>query len=173
MSIVLSFLTLVSTVDATQKTSDSSARIAYLDLPTLPSYYMLKKMAIANVLKRYNSVLLDSSASFVTACQIYNLDCYLLPSITGVESYFGTYIHPNSYNPFGWGGGYIMFRSWNEGIHTVAKGLRENYLEKGSTTIEKIGPIYATTQSWAPKVNHFRKLLQEEEDKLVLYFQQN
>jgi len=90
-----------------------------------------KELAIKSVLNRYNSPMVDSASSFTETCLKYNLDCYLLPSIAGLESTFGRFIWPNSYNAFGWARGFMMFNSWSEGIDTVGKGLRENYLNRG------------------------------------------
>lgn len=135
--------------------------------------YYLKKVVIRNVLISYNSSLENEVDSFINACQKYNLDCYLLPSITGVESFFGKYLVYNSYNPFGWGGGYIMFKNWDQAIDTVAAGIRNNYINRGADTVEKIGPIYATTFTWAPKVNHFIAQFKKEEEKFLLFFNNN
>lgn len=135
--------------------------------------YYIKKAVIRRVLASYNSYLEDEVDSFINACQKYDLDCYLLPSITGVESFFGKYLVYNSHNPFGWGGGYIMFKNWNEAIDTVAYGLRKNYINRGADTVEKIGPIYATTFTWAPKVNHFIAKFKKEEESFLLFFNNN
>lgn len=127
------------------------------------------KLAIKNVLQRYDSPLVDEVDSFYSVCQKYELDCYLLPSITGIESYFGQQIYPDSNNPFGWGRGLIMFESWSEGINTVASGLKNNYIDKGADTIEKIGKIYCEGDSWSSKVRFFRSMFEAEEEKILLY----
>ena len=56
---------------------------------------------IRKVLKSRNSPLMDSTPAFVKNCIDHNLDCYLLPAITGLESSFGHAILPGSHNPFG------------------------------------------------------------------------
>lgn len=114
-----------------------------------------KRKVIETVLRKYNSPLADSADSFVTACLKYNLNCYLLPSIAGLESTFGKFIAPGSYNPFGWGGGYIMFNDWNEAIDTVAAGLRTNYIDKGAESIEEVGRIYSESTTWSQRVRIF------------------
>jgi len=88
------------------------------------------KIIIESVLKRYNSPLSGESKAFVKACIKYQMNCYLLPSIAGLESTFGKFIFPNSFNPFGWDRGYMMFDNWSQGIETVAKGLNNGYLKK-------------------------------------------
>ena len=134
---------------------------------------IIKKIVIRRVLDKYTSPLLDETDSFIKSCNNYNLDCYLLPSITGLESSFGRYIYPNSFNPFGWGGGYIMFDNWSLAINTVAKGLRENYINKGAETIEQIGPIYAESPTWAVRVKYFKNIFEIEEEKVSLLLGKN
>ena len=126
------------------------------------------KIAIETVLKKYNSPMSEESDSFIKACIKYQIDCYLLPSIAGLESTFGKFIWPNSYNPFGWARGYMMFDSWDEGIDTVAKGLRKGYLNKGALTVEDIGPIYSESPTWAVRVNYFINQFEKEEEKMSL-----
>ena len=114
-----------------------------------------KRQVIETVLKKYNSPLAGSADAFVRTCMKYNLNCYLLPSIAGLESTFGKFIWPDSYNPFGWGGGYIMFDNWDDGIETVGSGLRKNYLDKGADGIEQVGKIYSESPTWSPRVMIF------------------
>lgn len=130
--------------------------------------YKKIRMAIENVLKKYNSPMSGESDSFIKACIKYQIDCYLLPSIAGLESTFGKFIWPKSHNPFGWARGYMMFTTWSEGIDTVARGLRKGYLNKGALTVEDIGPIYSESPTWATKVNYFKSQFEKEEEKLTL-----
>lgn len=128
-----------------------------------------KELAIRAVLTRYNSPMIGEEKSFINACKKYTLDCYLLPSIAGLESTFGRFIWPNSYNPFGWARGYMMFSSWSDGINTVGKGLRENYINNwGLLTVNDIGPIYSESPTWAIRVNWFINQFKLEEEKLSL-----
>ena|SRR3989339_566789 len=124
--------------------------------------------AIETVLKRYNSPMAGESESFVKTCIKYQIDCYLLPSIAGLESTFGKFIWPNSYNAFGWDRGYMMFSSWTEGIDTVGQGLRNGYLDNGALTVEDIGPIYSESPTWAVRVNYFIDQFKKEEAKMTL-----
>lgn len=126
------------------------------------------RIAIETVLKKYNSPMAEESGSFVKACIKYQIDCYLLPSIAGLESTFGKFIWPNSYNPFGWDRGYMMFESWSDGIETVAKGLKNGYIKKGALTVEDIGPIYSESPTWAIRVNYFINQFEKEEEKMTL-----
>ena len=128
---------------------------------------LIKKVAIYRTLKRYNSPLSTEVDSFLNACLSYDINCYLLPSISGVESTFGRFLMPGSHNPFGWGGGYLYFDSWLDGFLAVAKGLRENYIDNGLTSVEIIGQVYAPpSTTWASKVLMFMRVFAEEESKI-------
>jgi len=129
---------------------------------------MVKKAAIYNVLQKYNSPLTGEIDAFLNACMTYNIDCYLLPSISGVESTFGRFLMPGSYNPFGWGGGHIYFESWEDGFNQVGKGLKENYFGQGLTSIEEVGSVYAASPAWPSKVHHYLSMFTAEEAKINL-----
>jgi len=130
----------------------------------------VQRAVIRELLASYNSPLADETDAFMSACISYDIDCYLLPSIAGLESSFGKFTHPESQNPFGWGGGLIMFDSWSEGFDTVAKGLKNNYIGRGAETIEEMGPIYAASPTWAVRVRSIHsKFVRLEEDKKVMY----
>ncbi|KKQ01415.1 MAG: hypothetical protein US11_C0009G0027 [Candidatus Roizmanbacteria bacterium GW2011_GWA2_36_23] len=88
-----------------QLIADSSANISYNNEIGLHNSLFVKKLAMKRILEKYNSPLKDEVDSFISACQKYDLDCFLLPSISGLESTFGKFILPASHNPFGWGGG--------------------------------------------------------------------
>ncbi|MBI4226155.1 glucosaminidase domain-containing protein [Candidatus Roizmanbacteria bacterium] len=157
-----------------EKIADNSAVMANNNLTNKNVNRLTKKkIVISKVLTSYNSPLVNSTEYFISACVNYNLDCYLLPSIAGLESFFARFVYPNSNNPFGWGGGYIMFTSWERAIDTVGRGLRENYIDKGADTVEKIAPIYATSQTWASKVNYFKEVFEKEEKKIDLILSKN
>ncbi len=124
-------------------------------------------MAIYRTLARYNSPLVTEVDAFLNACMSYGINCYLLPAISGVESTFGRFLMPDSHNPFGWGGGYLYFPSWQVSFLTVAKGLRENYIDHGLTSVEMIGPVYAPPSStWSGKVLLFMRVFASEEAKI-------
>ncbi len=155
----------------------ASAQIHYLssrgsEADTINKIYRTK-IVLRAVLEKYNSPLVTEVDSFIDACQKYDLDCYLLPSITGLESTFGQFIYPASYNPFGWGGGYIMFTGWSQGINEVAKGLRQNYINRGAVTLSEIGRIYSESPTWAVRVQLFINEFKREEDKLPLFLGEN
>ena len=114
--------------------------------------------------------MIDSVDNFIKICKDKNINCYLLPAIAGVESCFGVHIYQGSYNPFGWGGGYIIFSSWDEAIDTVGSSLKKKYIDKGLNTVEKIGLVYAESPTWSSKVNYFLKMFNDEEKKVFNVF---
>lgn len=114
---------------------------------------------LSNYLARHNSPLQYHAQDFIDAAKKYELDWKMLPSIAGVESTFGKQI-PGGYNAWGWGvygNQAIYFKSWKEGIFEVAKGLRENYLDKGLNDPYAINRVYATSPRWGNKVTFFMK----------------
>lgn len=129
-----------------------------------------KRKAIREILVKHNSPLLSEVETFLKVCIKYDIDCYLLPSIAGTESTFGKFMYPESHNPFGWGGGYIMFDSYADCIETVGKYLRLSYYNRGADNIEKIAPIYAESPTWASKVTYFHNQLTKIESQKPLYF---
>lgn len=118
---------------------------------------------LAEYLSKYNSPLQYHAQDFIDAANEYNLDWKLLPSIAGVESTFGKHI-PGGYNGWGWGvygTQAIYFKSWREAIFTVAKGLRENYLNKGLNDPYSINRSYAASPHWGYKVTYFMNDLEK------------
>lgn len=172
-TIIISLLFFISAVSVKAEViAGASAPLVYNSFISINDIEQLRqkkiKSAIETVLKKYNSPMSNESDSFVKACVKYQIDCYLLPSIAGLESTFGKFIWPNSHNPFGWARGYMMFDNWESGINTVAKGIRNGYLSKGALTIEDIGPIYSESPTWATRVNYFKNQFEREEEKLSL-----
>ena len=172
--ITILFLNIVVPVNA-EKTAGHSATMAYNYVkPNTYNTLFLKRLVIKRVLEKYNSVLVENADDFVDTANDYDLDFYLLPSIAGLESQFGRFIWPNSYNPFGWGVGKIMFEDWDHGIDVVGKGLRENYIDKGADSIEDIGYIYANkSETWAGRVTYFINEFKAEEEKMELILNSN
>lgn len=112
---------------------------------------------LAAYLASRNSPLQYHAQDFVDAAKVYNLDWRLVAAISGVESTFGKFI-PGGYNGWGWGvygTQAIYFSSWRDGIFTVSKGLRENYLNRGLTDPHSINRAYAASPYWGSKVSYF------------------
>lgn len=111
-------------------------------------------------LTAHDSPLASEASHFVAEADRFSLDWRLVPAISGVESTFGKFVPSGSYNGWGWGiptgaQSGVGFRDWKEGITMVSEGLRTNYLDRGATTIEQIGRIYAASPRWAGNVRFF------------------
>lgn len=111
--------------------------------------------ALENVFEKYNSPLKPYAASYVRTADKYGIDWKLLPSIAGLESSFGKRQMPGSHNSYGWGGGHIYFDSYEQGIEIINKAFKEKYAARGAVTVEQIGPIYAESKTWVPRVKNF------------------
>ncbi len=97
---------------------------------------------LRSYLESKNSPLADLAETFVEVADEYDLDYRFLPAIAGIESNFGRVHLENSHNPFGWGGGYIYFESFDEAIRTVGFELYERCVKQGAETPREIGPSY-------------------------------
>ncbi len=110
---------------------------------------------------------LEPYADYIFAIsQKYDLDYRLLVAIAQQESNLGKKIPPGSYNAWGWGihsRGTLGFSAWEEAIETVARGLREDYLNQGLTTPEEIMSKYTPLSdgSWAAGVGQFMAEIEE------------
>ena len=118
---------------------------------------------INKYLRAKGSPLAGKGAVFVREARRNRLDPALLVAIAGAESSFGKSIN-GSFNPFGWGPG-IDFRSWDDAIRKVARGLRQGYADEGLKTIAQIGAKWAPigagndpsnlNSNWARNVGRF------------------
>ncbi|MBI4032926.1 MAG: hypothetical protein HY377_00175 [Candidatus Blackburnbacteria bacterium] len=111
-------------------------------------------------LEKYNSPLRPYAQTLVEAAEKYNLDFRLLVAIAQQESNLCKKIPSDSYNCWGWGihsQGTLRFESYAEAIEAVARGLREDYFDKGYTTPEEIMSKYTPLSpgTWALGVHQF------------------
>lgn len=114
--------------------------------------------------RQHDSPLYELAEFIVEVSDKYGFDYRLLPAIAMTESGLCNKIPVDSYNCFGWGINStqtIHFSSFKEGIETVARGLRKNYIDKGLVTPEAIMAKYAPhSSSWAGVVTHFLGILE-------------
>ena len=115
---------------------------------------------IRQYLASYNSPLEPYAERLVQAADTHGLDYRLLTAIAQQESNLCKRIPPLSYNCWGWGihsEGSLGFSSFEEGIDIVSQGIKENYMDKGYTTVEEIMSKYTPLSkgSWAFGVNKF------------------
>ncbi|MCS7092201.1 MAG: hypothetical protein NZM26_02525 [Patescibacteria group bacterium] len=122
-------------------------------------------------MRRNNSVLTAFAEKIVQTSDKYGLDYRLLVAIAQKESGLCRVIPENSHNCWGWGihsKGTLKFSSYDVAIETVAKGLKEKYIDLGYTTPELIMKKYAHPNSttWADGVNMYMQKIEEP-----LYYQ--
>lgn len=141
---------------AIEREADGAARlIGAQETPSDPRTAKLRQY-----LQAHNSPLSGEAETFVKEADKYDLDWRLVAAIAGTESTFGKRVPARSHNAWGWGiptgaRSGIGFYSWGHGIATVSRGLRENYVSRGATTVEQIGRIYAASPRWSSNVRHF------------------
>jgi hypothetical protein len=108
----------------------------------------------------------SEAAVFVREADKNSIDWKLVAAIAGTESTFGKHIPAGSYNAWGWGiptgtqyG--VGFTSWTDGITSVSRGLKENYIDKGAVSLDEIGYIYAASPMWAAHVQFFIEKIEQ------------
>jgi hypothetical protein len=116
---------------------------------------------IKQYLEFYDSPLITHANYIVQTSDKYNLDYRLITAIAQKESNLGIRM-PSSdcNNAWGYGihsKGTLCFDTWEEGIETVAKGLKKNYIDLGYLTPDEIMKKYTplSNGSWAEGVNKF------------------
>jgi hypothetical protein len=148
-------------------TSPKSGVSVYASLPAnMPSVTNSIESAdarpqiVKNYLQSYDSPLVPYAELIVQTADKYSIDFRLITAIAQQESNLCKIIPPDSYNCWGWGihsKGTLGFASFQEGIEEVSKGLRQEYLDKGYTTVSDIMSKYTpqSNGSWANGVNTF------------------
>lgn len=120
---------------------------------------------IRQYLEQYDSPMVEHAEILVREADNNGLDFRLTTAIAQQESNLCKRIPPETYNCWGWGihsEGTLGFISFEEGIKTVSKGLKENYVDKGYTTPDVIMTKYTPSSngSWAKGVNQFMAEMQ-------------
>lgn len=166
LTIIVIFLMLFLFINPSESTSHLMANSSKVEnkLNSTSEEISVKKLdkeakILASYLSRYNSPLQYHAQDFVDAANTYNLDWKLVASIAGVESTFGKFI-PGGYNGWGWGvyGTQALgFESWRDGIFTVSKGLKEDYISRGLLDPISMNKRYAASPTWGVRVDYFMK----------------
>ncbi len=122
-------------------------------------------LLVTNYLKRYNSPLIPHASFIVKTADKYDMDFRLITAIAQQESNLCKKIPPGSFNCWGWGihsRGTLGFSSFEEGIETVTRGLKKEYIDKGFRTPEEIMSKYTPSSngSWAIGVSEFMVAMQ-------------
>lgn len=122
-----------------------------------------RSLIVRNYLAKYDSPLTEYADLVVQISDKYELDYRLLVAIAQQESNLCKKIPDNSFNCWGFGiyGDLVTrFSSYPEGLETVAKTLKKNYIDKGLKTPEQIMVKYTPPSvekggPWAQGVNQF------------------
>lgn len=120
---------------------------------------------IRKYLAGYKSTLTPHAQTLLDAADYYGLDFRLLPAIAMQESNLCKFIPADGHNCWGWGihsEGTLGFESFDDAIWTVAKGLKEEYIDKGLVTPVAIMGKYTpqSNGSWARGVTEFMSQLE-------------
>ncbi len=120
---------------------------------------------IKQYLLKNKSPLEPYSSFIVNTSEKYGLDYRLTTAIAQKESGLCRAIPEGSNNCWGWGihsKGTLKFDSYEEGIETVSKGLKDFYLDQGYETVDEIMGKYAhpSSTTWADGVLHYMSQIQ-------------
>ncbi len=145
----------------------TSGKALALDIKTDFTVYDARSANLKRFIRKYypQSPLYDLTDYIVEVSDKYGLDYRLLVAIAMQESNLCKRIPKDSYNCWGWGiyGDKVTrFSSYKEGIETVARGLKINYIDKGYTTIFSIMRKYTPPSkgSWGKAVLKFFMILE-------------
>ncbi|MGB9911092.1 MAG: hypothetical protein ACPLKP_00570 [Microgenomates group bacterium] len=124
-----------------------------------------RPVIIKKFLEKYDSPLLPYSQKLLEMADKYGVDYRLILAIAQCESNLCKRSPPESYNCWGFENGKTKFLSWEQAFESVAKTLKERYLDQGLTTPEEIMPKYAPPSvekggPWAKCVNQFMEELE-------------
>lgn len=119
-----------------------------------------RPIILRNFLEEFDSPLVGLEDEIIEASDAYDLDFRLLAAIARQESGLCEFAPEGTFNCWGWGihkRGTLGFDSYEEGIWTVARGLREDYLDAGLVTPEELMSRYTPSSngSWAWAVRQF------------------
>lgn len=116
---------------------------------------------------QWNLPLKGQGLAMVQAADAYGLDWRLVASIGFIESTGGKFMIKGTYNAFGWGGGRIAFKSYDESISRITKHLAglddatDHYY--AGKTLDQIIDTYNP-----PSVRHdYKKLIKGTMDKIT------
>jgi cell wall-associated NlpC family hydrolase len=105
---------------------------------------MTKALNLEGYLRGKGSPLADHVPALLQASHRWRVDPRLIVSIAGAETSFGKAGGgPSVFNAWGVGPG-KAYSSWQDGLNSVAKLLRQSYLNQGLNTLPKI------QRKWAP-----------------------
>lgn len=138
------------------------------NIPTIETHITVAD-ARPGILRQYlnyfGSPLAQYSDQIVSLADQYGIDYRFIPAIAQQESNLCKVIPPGSYNCWGWGITSVSslgFDSYIDGIETVTKGLKTDYIDDGLVTPQEIMTKYTPSSngSWARGVSEFMSEMQ-------------
>ncbi len=146
-----------SPAESTIPKVSASVEVADARVEIINQYLKIYQSPLANV---------DNIAEIIVSeADSNSLDFRLITAIAQQESNLCKKIPPDTFNCWGWGihsAGTLGFSSYEEGVKTVSRGLKENYIDKGYNTPDMIMTKYTpmSNGSWANGVNQFMAEMQ-------------
>ena len=139
-----------------------------------------RPVIIAKFLERNNSPMKPYDyygRRLVEIADVYNLDFRLLPAIAMLESNLCKNTHSDApHNCLGFGihsEGTLDFESYEAGFERAAKELRTYYVNDGLITTEMVGERYASSPTWAERVDQFMAELRYDDRQLGKELKEN
>jgi hypothetical protein len=124
-----------------------------------------------------NGMLAGRGQQFINVAQKYNLNPYVLASISALETGYGTSHALAAHNNLGGmmdpktpnQTGFLHFNSIDEGLDAFASLIKRRYANQGLNTIGKMAPVYSppdaindpkgTNKTWGPNVSSIYRRL--------------
>lgn len=149
-------ITFVSLSDLNKKIESRNIAEVKAETTQTDPEFERKVANVQNYLTKRGAPLASKARYLVQTAYDFGLDYRLVAAISIIESSGGKYCY-RQYNAWGWGGAQgINFKSWEDAIYTISRGLALGYYARGAVTPEQIGPAYNphTPQEWAAKVRY-------------------
>ena len=117
-----------------------------------------RPFVVSDFLKR--TPLESYSSYIVEVSDKYGIDYRLIPSIAMKETGGGRTTKEDTFNAWGFENGRTRWGSWEEAIDTVARTLKNRYINRGLTTPDLMMPVYAPPAmenggGWAVAINSY------------------
>ncbi len=166
--LVISILSFTPQTHALEKVAGSTGQLMIHSIAERSDPVDMRVLKLQAYFEKYNSPLAPYADIFVQQADEHALDWKLVASIAGLESTFGKFIPQGSYNAWGWGiptgaSKGLGFSDWEDGIATVSEGLKQKYVDRGLTTPEQMGRIYAASPTWASKIYFFMNEIEKQQ----------
>ena len=154
-------------IEEMKEAKESEIKEEIEEIPEDPIVYdgMTLEQLAEKLNRSLNSTITGQGHAFATYSIELGVDPYLAVAIVLHETgckWNCSSLTRNCYNVGGMKAGgtgrcgsYASFPSLEEGIKAYMNNLHRNYVSKGLTTANAMGPKYAASQTWASKVNTY------------------